>query len=100
MSDENKQLLRGDRPWEGDKFRIQKAASSLAEPTGSANTPHGSAAKSKNTNLWRRYRITHVTVAWQERLPGKWKDFSKQITHEDLLNHYSEMPPNDEPGQV
>lgn len=56
--------------------------------------PDGSAAASNNTNLWRRYRLTHVTVAWQERYGGHWHDYSKQITHEDFAKHYSQVPPN------
>jgi hypothetical protein len=55
----------------------------------------GSAATSNNTNLWRRYRLTHVTVAWQERYAGHWYDYSKQITHEEFLKHYSQQPPNE-----
>jgi hypothetical protein len=56
--------------------------------------PHGSAATSNNTNLWRRYRLTHVTVAWQERHAGIWFDYSKQITHEQFAKHYTQVPPN------
>jgi len=56
--------------------------------------PAGSAATSNNTNLWRRYRLTHVTVAWQERHAGMWCDYSKQITHEQFSKHYTQVPPN------
>lgn len=37
MSDEHEKLLCGDRPCEGDKFRMQEAESSLSAPSGSAN---------------------------------------------------------------
>lgn len=65
-----------------------------------AGAAHDSAAASKPDNLWRRYRLTYVTVAWQERYAGKWYGYSKQITHEDFLKHYQQVPPNAEVSEV
>jgi hypothetical protein len=63
-----------------------------AQRKGDSRAAHGSA---NNTNLWRRYRLTHVMVAWQERYGGHWYDYSKQIPHEDFVKRYSQLPPND-----
>ena len=47
----------------------------------------------KNTNLWRRYRLTHVIVAWQEYIGGKWRNHERKIKHTTFAEHYRQEPP-------
>lgn len=76
-----------------NKRRISRKAGCRKRTCGLLHPAAGSAETSSDTKLWRRYRLTHVTVAWQERYGEHWYDYSKKITHEDFLKHYSQVPP-------
>lgn len=49
--------------------------------------------KTNSIHLWRRYRITHVTVAWQETRGNKWTNHTKVLTQERFVRRYSQRPP-------
>lgn len=60
-------------------------------PASPSATPAGSASGSNHE--WRRYRLTHVTAAWQQKCGKKWRNFSKTMPHSDFMAFYEAEPP-------